>query len=221
MLCTHNPCTVISLITVSQRSHAERKAPDRSALPTETAHWLVTGTLSLDLALMRTLTITLKRTLMQELNLTSSLTAATQTQTVTLRPNPTLTVTLRMTGTAEEGGESAAGRPARGWGDISFVLPLILTGAGGLFGIAAGMTVLFSLYSDRPSLRGTDVTTPAIPTLAYAVGRTDFPGHAQQTQPAQRRPVSMKIHGVHAWGRQGCASRLGLIGQNSAFKLCR
>ena len=48
------------------------------------------------------------------------------------------------TGAAEEGGEAAAGRPARGWGDISFVLPFVLTTAGGLFGIAAGMTVLLS-----------------------------------------------------------------------------
>ena len=55
-------------------------------------------------------------------------------------PNRTLNRTLA--GAVEEGGEPAAGRPARLWGDISFVLPLVLTTAGGLFGIAAGMTVL-------------------------------------------------------------------------------
>ncbi len=63
--------------------------------------------------------------------------------TLTLTQLQTLSPTL--TGAAEEGGESAAGRATRGWGDISFVLPLVLTGAGGLFGIAAGMTVLLAL----------------------------------------------------------------------------
>ena len=47
----------------------------------------------------------------------------------------------RRAGAVEEGGAPAAGRLVRGWGDISFVLPLVLTTAGGLFGVAAGMTV--------------------------------------------------------------------------------
>lgn len=41
----------------------------------------------------------------------------------------------------EECGTAPAAVQPRGWTDISFVLPLILTGAGGIFGLAAGMTV--------------------------------------------------------------------------------